>query len=60
MSATSNPLAAATSAPPRVQRTVNANINNFSAGLTRIDPRPYAIVCMHIGPSVEVTCDRGG
>jgi AraC family transcriptional regulator len=60
MSATTNPLAAAASAPVRVQRTVNANINNFSAGLTRIDARPYAIVCMHIGPSVEVTCDRGG
>jgi len=57
----SNPMTAAASAQPqRVQRTVNANINNFAAGLTRIDPSPYAIVCMHIGPSVEVTCDRGG
>jgi AraC family transcriptional regulator len=60
MSATSNTLTAAASAPKPVQRTVNANISNFCAGLTRIDPRPYAIVCMHIGPSVEVTCDRGG
>ncbi len=60
MRATSNPLASAPSAPPRVHRTVNANINNFSAGLTRIDAKPYAIVCMHVGPSVEVICDRGG
>lgn len=57
----SNPVTAAASAQPqRVQRTVSANINNFAAGLTRIDPMPFAIVCMHIGPSVEVTCDRGG
>ena len=60
MNATSNPRPAAASAPPRGHRTVHATLNNFSAGLTRIDPIPYAIVCMHIGPSVEVVCDRGG
>jgi AraC family transcriptional regulator len=41
-------------------RTVNASINTFAAGLTRIDAIPYAIVCMHLGPSVEVLCSRGG
>jgi AraC family transcriptional regulator len=60
MTATSNPRPAADMSPPRGPRTINATINNFSAGETRIDPIPYAIVCMHIGPSVEVTCDRGG
>jgi AraC family transcriptional regulator len=60
MTATSNPRPAAAVSPQRGPRTINATINNFSAGETRIDPIPYAIVCMHIGPSVEVTCDRGG
>lgn len=60
MSATSNPRPATAPAPQRGHRTVSASINNFTAGLTRIDPIPYAIVCMHVGPSVEVTCDRGG
>lgn len=60
MTATSTPRPSAAPAPQRGQRTVNASLNNFGAGLTRIDPIPYAIVCMHIGPSVEVTCDRGG
>jgi 3-oxoacyl-[acyl-carrier protein] reductase len=41
-------------------RTVNASVNAFSAGITRIDAIPYAIVCMHLGPSVEVVCSRGG
>ena len=60
MSVISNPRPTAAPAPQRGQRAVNATINNFAAGLTRIDPMSYAIVCMHIGPSVEVTCDRGG
>lgn len=60
MNATSNPRPAAAPAPQRGPRTVSAIINSFSAGLTRIDARPYAIVCMHIGPSVEVICERGG
>src|SRR3989337_2090751 len=59
MTTTSPPRPAATT-QSRGQRTINATINNFAAGLTRIDAIPYAIVCMHIGPSVEVTCDRGG
>lgn len=60
MNATSNPRPAAASAPQPGPRTVSALVNSFSAGLTRIDPMPYAIVCMHIGPSVEVTCERCG
>lgn len=60
MSVTSNSRPAAAAAPSRGPRTINASVNNFAAGLTRIDAAPYAIVCMHIGPSVEVTCDRGG
>ena len=32
----------------------------FRAGFTEIAALPYAIVCMHLGPSVEVTCSRGG
>jgi AraC family transcriptional regulator len=60
MNATSNPRPAAAPVPQRGPRTVTATLNNFSAGVTRIDPMPYAIVCMHIGPSVEVICERCG
>jgi AraC family transcriptional regulator len=60
MNMTSSPRPAAKPATARGQRTINATVNNFAAGLTRIDAMPYAIVCMHIGPSVEVVCDRGG
>src|ERR1044072_5107247 len=40
--------------------TVAVAINSFQPGLTQIPALPYAIVCMHLGPSVEVTCSRGG
>ena len=40
--------------------TVTVAINSFQPGLTQIPALPYAIVCMHLGPSVEVTCSRGG
>jgi AraC family transcriptional regulator len=60
MTATSNPRPSPALGPQRGGRTVTAYLNNFPAGITRIDPAPYTIVCMHIGPSVEVICDRGG
>lgn len=41
-------------------RVIHAGITRFEAGLTEIGAVPYAIVCMHLGPSVEVTCIRGG
>jgi len=59
-SSTSSPRPHPTPATAQSRRAINATVNNFSPGLTRIDAIPYAIVCMHIGPSVEVTCDRGG
>jgi AraC family transcriptional regulator len=40
--------------------TITVAINSFQPGLTQIPALPYAIVCMHLGPSVEVTCSRGG
>lgn len=60
MTLTSNPRSATAPAAPPTRRTVHATLNAFSAGVTRIDAIPYAIVCMHVGPSVEVICDRGG
>jgi AraC family transcriptional regulator len=60
MTITTNPRPPATPAPSSGRGNLGATLNNFAAGLTRIDARPYAIVCMHVGPSVEVTCDRGG
>ena len=35
-------------------------MSTFEAGLTEIGEMPHAIVCMHLGPSVEVRCTRGG
>lgn len=60
MTITSNPRPVAAPATPPARSTISAALSNFAAGSTRIDARPYAIVCMHIGPSVEVTCERGG
>jgi AraC family transcriptional regulator len=60
MNITTSPRPAAPAASSSGQSTISATLSNFEAGVTRIDARPYAIVCMHIGPSVEVTCDRGG
>jgi AraC family transcriptional regulator len=39
---------------------INAWVSTFAAGLTEIGEMPYAIVCMHLGPSVEVRCMRDG
>ncbi len=41
-------------------RSLSASVNMFKAGLKEMDALPYAIVCMHLGPSVEVSCLRGG
>jgi AraC family transcriptional regulator len=35
-------------------------VSTFAAGLTEIAEMPHALVCMHLGPSVEVRCTRGG
>jgi AraC family transcriptional regulator len=59
MNTTANPRPSA-AASSSARSTLGATLSNFEVGTTRIDARPYAIVCMHIGPSVEVTCDRGG
>jgi AraC family transcriptional regulator len=55
--ATRAPETAATAAK---QRSISAWVNTFSAGVIRIEAMPYAIICMHLGPSVEVACTRGG
>ena len=41
-------------------RTLSASVREFRAGRKEMEPQPYAIVCMHLGPSVEVSCIRGG
>jgi AraC family transcriptional regulator len=35
-------------------------VSTFEAGLTEIAEMPHALVCMHLGPSVEVRWTRGG
>ena len=39
---------------------IKAWVSTFAAGLTDVAEVPHAIVCMHLGPSVEVRCTRGG
>ena len=39
---------------------IKAWVSTFAAGLTEIGEMPYAIVCMHLGASVEVRCIRDG
>ena len=39
---------------------IKAWVSTFAAGLTEIAEMPHALVCMHLGSSVEVRCTRGG
>jgi AraC family transcriptional regulator len=39
---------------------IKAWVSTFEAGLTEIAEMPHALVCMHLGPSVEVRCTRAG
>lgn len=39
---------------------IKAWVSTFAAGLTEIAEMPHALVCMHLGGSVEVRCTRGG
>jgi AraC family transcriptional regulator len=39
---------------------IKAWVSTFGAGLTEISEMPYALVCMHLGASVEVRCTRDG
>ena len=39
---------------------IKAWVSTFEVGLTEIAEMPHALVCMHLGPSVEVRCMRGG
>ena len=50
---------ASVTAPDR-ELHVDAWLSPFEAGTTAIGELPHAIVCMHLGPSVEVRCTRGG
>ena len=38
---------------------IKAWVSTFAAGLTEIAEMPHALVCMHLGASVEVRCTRG-
>lgn len=60
MSSISETPALKSTATPDTHHAVTVAITSFQAGLTQIPALPYAIVCMHLGPSVEVTCSRGG
>jgi AraC family transcriptional regulator len=51
-------IASGTSSDRELQ--IRAWVSTFAAGLTEIGSMPHALVCMHLGPSVEVRCTRGG
>jgi AraC family transcriptional regulator len=45
---------------PGNPRLIRTWVKAFDAGVTRIGALPYVIVGMHLGPSVAVSCVRGG
>jgi AraC family transcriptional regulator len=49
-----------TASSPESERLIRTWVHSFDVGLTRIGAVPYVIVCMHLGPSVAVSCVRGG
>jgi len=51
-------IASVTSSDRELQ--IKASVSTFEVGRTEIGEMPHAIVCMHLGPSVEVRCTRGG
>jgi AraC family transcriptional regulator len=51
-------IASVTSSDRELQ--IKAWVSTFEAGLTELGEMPHALVCMHVGPSVEVRCIRGG
>ena len=51
-------IASATASDRELQ--IRAWVSTFEAGVTEIGELPHAIVCMHLGSSVEVRCTRGG
>ncbi len=51
-------IASVTSSDRELQ--IKAWVSTFAAGRTDIGEMPHAIVCMHLGPSVQVRCIRGG
>jgi AraC family transcriptional regulator len=50
-------VASVTSSERKLQ--IDAWVSTFEAGRTEIGEMPHAIVCMHLGASVEVRCTRG-
>lgn len=45
---------------PDQELQINTWVSTFSPGLTELGEQPHAMVCMHLGASVEVRCLRGG
>lgn len=39
---------------------IKATVAAYAPALTQMGPLPFVLVCMHLGPSVEVACTRGG
>lgn len=58
MSSTSSVRSVASAAPLDLQ--IKAWVSTFEAGTSEIGELPHAIVCMHLGSSVEVRCTRSG
>lgn len=43
-----------------IQRLLDVNISHFEAGLAELPARPFSVIIMSLGPSVEVACVRSG
>jgi AraC family transcriptional regulator len=42
------------------RRAIEVYLNHFNAGLTEMPARPFAVICMFVGQSVDISCIRSG
>jgi len=54
------PRTADTTKSAKVHLSLTATLQAFDAGVTRVEGLPYTLINMFLGPSIEVTCTRGG
>lgn len=43
-----------------VQRSLDVSVTHFQAGRTEMPARPYSVICMFLGQSVDISCIRSG
>ena len=46
--------------PGAIDCSIETTLVRFDAGLTEMPARPFAVICMFLGPSVDISCIRSG